>query len=433
MAKKRIFVLGAGLAGLSAAWHLQRKGIDCQVLEKESETGGLCRSKNVSGFTFDIDGHLLHFKHKYAFGLIKSLLGENLMKHKRNAWVYAYGRFIRYPFQANLYGLPKPVALDCLLGFIKAYNNGYKKTHNGHSFDDWINASFGKGIARHFMVPYNTKFWTIPPEEITCGWLDGHIPVPSLDQVIEGAIEDNERQFGYNTDFWYPKRGGILSLPLSLASRIKNIRISSKVTMIDLEKREIETSPGIKEKFDSIISTIPLPELPLIVKKIPGRISGLFTRLKWNSVFNLNLGINKKDVGGRHWVYFAQKDISFFRAGFAHNFSEFVAPAGKGSLYTEVAYSKDKPIDRHKIVPRIKDDLRKFGILSSNDMICTEDINDIKYGYPIYDAYYDKARSGILEYLYHKDVISCGRYGSWRYMSMEESLLDGRRAAIQLK
>ena len=70
MAKKRIIILGAGLAGLSTAWHLQRRGLDCQVYEKEPEVGGLCRSKNIGGFTFDFDGHLLHFKHNYTFNLI---------------------------------------------------------------------------------------------------------------------------------------------------------------------------------------------------------------------------------------------------------------------------------------------------------------------------------------------------------------------------
>jgi len=93
MAKKRIFILGAGLAGLSAAWHLQKDGLGCQIFEKESEVGGLCRSKNINGFTFDYDGHLLHFKHSYTFNLIKSLLKNNLFEHQRNAWIYSRAFF----------------------------------------------------------------------------------------------------------------------------------------------------------------------------------------------------------------------------------------------------------------------------------------------------------------------------------------------------
>lgn len=120
MPKKRILILGAGLAGLSTAWHLQKKGIDCQIFERESEIGGLCRSKKIDGFTFDYCGHLLHFKHRYAFNLIKNLLGSNLIEHKRSAWIYSSGVYTPYPFQANLHGLPADIAKECLLGFIKA-------------------------------------------------------------------------------------------------------------------------------------------------------------------------------------------------------------------------------------------------------------------------------------------------------------------------
>src|SRR4030066_102850 len=120
MAKKKIVVLGAGLAGLSTAWHLQRKGIACQVFEKEPEAGGLCRSKNINGFIFDCDGHVLHFRHRYTLDLVRSLLGNNLIRHKRNASVYYRDRYVRYPFQANLYGLPTGVVRECLLAFIQA-------------------------------------------------------------------------------------------------------------------------------------------------------------------------------------------------------------------------------------------------------------------------------------------------------------------------
>ncbi len=112
MARKRIFILGAGLTGLSAAWHLQKRGIDCQIFEKEPEVGGLCRSKKIGGFTFDCDGHLLHFKHRYTLNLIKNLLKNNLTEHQRNAWIYAFDTYVHYPFQANLYGLPPSVVKE---------------------------------------------------------------------------------------------------------------------------------------------------------------------------------------------------------------------------------------------------------------------------------------------------------------------------------
>jgi protoporphyrinogen oxidase len=429
MAKKRILILGAGLSGLSAAWHLKNRGIDCKVFEKEPEVGGLCRSKKVNGFTFDCSGHLLHFKRTHTFNLIKSLLDNNLSQHQRNSWIYSFDKYIRYPFQANLYGLPPRIVKECLIGFIRTLKKDRPGNTEKLSFLEWINRTFGRGIAKHFMIPYNEKFWTISPQELTCEWLDGFIPVPSLSEVLEGTIEESLRPFGYNSRFWYPERGGINQLPLALASRVKNIHTDCKVTGIDLFKKEVNLSSGDKEKFDFLISTIPLPEMPYIIKEIPREVSLSFKKLRWNSIFNLNLGIEKEDPDRRHWVYFPQEGLRFFRIGFFHNFSSSIAPANKSSLYVELSYSKDKPINKDNIILHIKEDLKKVGLLGNRDNICVQDINDIKYGYPIYDKNYRQAREEILRYLSENNIIPTGRYGSWRYFSMEGAFLDGKRSA----
>jgi len=421
--------LGAGLAGLSAAWHLQKRGLDCQIFEKESEVGGLCRSKKIDGFTFDYDGHILHFKHRYTFNLIKNLLKNNLAQHQRNAWIYAFDTYVHYPFQANLYGLPPSVVKECLVGFIHALRNGQPKKKKDPNFLSWINQTFGKGIARHFMIPYNTKFWTLPPQELTSEWLDGFIPIPSLNQLLEGTIEISERQFGYNARFWYPKKGGINQVPLTLASQVKNIYTDCQITEIDLDSKEIKMSSGNKEKFDFLISTIPLPEMLYIIKGLPREVIFLFKKLRWNSIFNLNLGIDRKDNSRQHWIYFPQKEVCFFRAGFFNNFSSSLIPQDKRSLYVEVSYSKDKPINKNNILLRIKEDLERVGILSKKDKICVEDINDIKYGYPIYDRNYLLARERIIKFLAQNGIICCGRFGFWRYMSMEDVILNGKEVA----
>jgi protoporphyrinogen oxidase len=426
MTKKRVIILGAGLSGLSAAWHLQKKGMEAIILEKESEVGGLCRSKKLNGFIFDYDGHLLHFRHSYTFDLVQRLLKNNLIEHRRNAWVYSHNIFTRYPFQGNLYGLPPAIAKECLLGFIEAYENGRYAKKNP-TFLDWINQTFGKGIARHFMVPYNTKFWTLPPQKLTCEWLDGFIPVPSLSQLVEGTVKENKKTYGYNAKFWYPKNGGISQLPLSLARQIKHVHTNSPVIEIDPFKKEIKTAKGHKEKFDYLISTIPLPELPAIIKDMPVGISEKCKRLRWNSIFNLNLGVDRNDIQDRHWIYLPEKDICFFRVGFFHNFSQNLTPPNRSSFYVEVSYSKDNPIDKNSLPLRIKEDLKKIGILSPGARIDVQDVNDINYGYPVYDSNYKICREKILRYLLQNNIISCGRYGSWRYMTMEDALLDGGR------
>ncbi len=430
MTDKGYVILGAGLAGLSAARHLQGQGQGqaCHVYEKEPEVGGLCRSRKAKGFTFDIDGHLLHFRHKGSLGLVNGLLKEGLAGHQRSAWVYSHERFIGYPFQANLSALPDNVRKECLDGFIKARRGSRVKA--GADLARWIKGTFGDGIAKHFMVPYNTKFWTVSPRMMTCAWTEGFVPQPTLRQVSGGP--GRQEPLGYNAHFWYPRKGGIEALPRALKAGLDNIHTGFKVRTIDLKKQRVEFSNGVKQDYAHLVSTIPLPELSGMISGLPRGIKAAFGRLRWNSLFNLNLGLRQACPSKKHWAYFPQKDISFFRVGFYHNFSSDLVPAGKSSLYAEVSYSRQKPLDKAGIVARIEQDLEKVGLLSAGDAVLVRDINDIEYAYPVYDKGYAAARGEILKFLQAHRVLTCGRYGSWRYMSMEDAILDGIKTGERL-
>jgi protoporphyrinogen oxidase len=250
-----------------------------------------------------------------------------------------------------------------------------------------------------------------------------------LSQIIKGAKEKKQKQPGYNACFWYPKNGGINQLPLALLKQVKNINTKTSVTEINLAKKEIRLASGSKEKFDYLISTIPLPEMRGIIKDIPLGLHASFNKLRWNSILNFNLGVDVKDNFERHWIYFPEKQFSFFRVGFFHNFSSSTTPPGKSSLYAEVSYSKDKPVNKHAVISRIRGDLNNAGILALDDKICVQDMNDIQYGYPIYDKNYSLARTSIIDFLKHNNIICCGRYGSWRYMSMEDVILDAKQVS----
>ncbi len=433
-ARKKILILGAGIAGLSAAWHLRERGIPSRIFEKESEVGGLCRSKHVRGFTFDYSGHLLHFKKPYVAGLVRKLLGKQCVKQPRSAWVSMGERYTPYPFQANLFGLPPKILKECLDGFLRAKKTKRKDSPGKNmNFSQWARRTFGAGIARHFMEPYNAKFWTVPPKELSCDWLSGMVPVPSLRRVLEGAKNESKNQLGYNVYFWYPRAGGIEKLPKAFARRLKDIRLKSGITRIDLDKKEVTLVSGKKEKYDTLISTIPLPEMSRLIRKLPAAIQKALAKLRWNSIYNLNLGVsaNGRDPK-RHWIYFPQPETCFFRVGFPHHYSSGVAPLRQRSFYAEVSYSRYKAVSKKKIGTRILRDLRKKGLLGPQDRICAKDVNDIRYGYPIYDRQYQEATQKILKFLSGHGIIPCGRYGSWTYMSMEDAIWDGKRAAESL-
>ncbi|MBU1853187.1 MAG: FAD-dependent oxidoreductase, partial [Candidatus Omnitrophica bacterium] len=376
---------------------------------------------------------------EYTFSLVRQLLGENLAPHKRNSWIYSKGSFTRYPFQANFYGLPKGVVRDCLLGLIKARGSlvsanlskreGRSGEGSNGNFENWIRGTFGNGIAEHFMLPYNRKFWTIEPADITCDWLDGFVPVPTLEDAVVGAISSNTRLYGYNSRFWYPVKGGISELVEGFLQNTNNVYVNKKAVTIDQYRKEIVFEDGMIKRFKNLVTSIPMPELFKLLVNLSPQIKEAFSMLKYISIFVVNLGIKKDDITDRHWVYYPEDNIVFYRLGFPTNFSMDVAPTKRTSVYAEVSYSDNKHIDKEKTITDVIRDLKILGIICNESEIETCLPIDIKYGYILYDSNHKSAVQAIKNYLRRFGIYTVGRYGSWRYMSMEDAILEGREIA----
>jgi len=439
----KVLIIGAGLTGLSTAFHLEQMGgIDYSVYEKEEKVGGLCRSDYVrcagfeGMFTFDIVGHLLHLKKEYTKALVQELLKGNLKRHFRNSWIYSKRVYTKYPFQANTYGLLPKVVKECVFGFIDAK---YRSVHSSRpssreSFYDWILQNFGKGIAKHFMIPYNQKIWTVHPKELTCGWLK-YVPSPSFREVVIGALEDQKKAFGYNVHFDYPHKGGIQELPNAFADRIKNLKLNRSLSRVNMRKKVAYFDDGrIEEKFQFLISTVPLPELILeIIEDVPERVNNAALKLRHISVLNLNMGIKRENIDHGHWVYFPEEKYVFYRVGFPKKFSENMCPPGTSSVYVEIACKPGEITAKKKeLIARAKEDLIKAEILERKDEILVSKNISIPYAYVIYDRNRDRNLKMIQDYLRGKDIYSVGRYGGWKYSTMEEAILEGKEVAEKI-
>lgn len=429
--KIRTIIIGAGLSGLSTAYHL--KG-ECILVEKETTPGGIASSEKAGGFIFDKAGHLMHFKTKYAKDLICGLIKHStLIKHTRSSWIFSNGIYTRYPFQINTHNLPPHIIKDCLLKMAQAQLSD-KKKEPAANLKDWILDNFGEGIARHFMFPYNRKLWKIPLEKIGADWTDRFIPKATLGCAIKGAVSDFKKGFGYNRIFFYPSSGGIQQIAEAFLGQIKdNVVFNARVTGIDITRKILTLSCGRKVKFSRIISTMPLPELIRIIKGVPPAIKAGCKCLDYVSVFNLNIGVDRENISNKHWIYFPERKFIFYRVGFQSNFSKDIAPAGKSALYTEVSYTKKRPLEygRNTIKKRILSDLRKAGILKTSDRIITEKSYDIRYAYPVRGI--NDFTQEIIKFLTKWDIYSIGRYGSWRYMTMEDCIMDGKLLADTFK
>jgi len=395
-----IIILGAGLTGLSAAYHLEQLGIhDYQIFERERTIGGLCRTVQQDGFTFDYTGHLLHLNHLYFQDLIYNLLApENFNTITRRSYIYSQNTYTKYPYQVNLFGLPTETITACIQGYLERPK--LKKTKN---FYQWALKNFGAGITKYFLAPYQNKIFAYDIRKVSDSWTGRFVPQTSLQAMINGAIADQPeivQQIGYNANFIYPKSGGIFAWVEQLGNQIKQpIQTNYSAKTIDLKNKVITFTNGHTEKFKTLISTIPLNNLlNNLVESSQSNLKILAPKLICNSVTNFNLGINRPDLSDKHWVYFPEPKYKFYRLGFPHNFTSLATPANCSSLYGEFAHVNKSPAYVQENLKTALKQVKQLLNIQEHEIL-TEKIIDIKHAYVIYNQWRDQNLPKILQTL----------------------------------
>jgi protoporphyrinogen oxidase len=425
-----ILIIGAGLAGLSTAFHLG--GRPYRIVEKEKEPGGLCRSYRLDGFTFDMTGHLLHFRKPEIKALIEQLLPDELEKHIRRSYIYSHRTYTEYPFQVNTYGLPPEVVRDCLLGFIATLTKRARRSNEAPSFHDWIMDNLGEGMAKHFMVPFNEKLWQVPLGELTSDWVSWLVPKPELKDVVNGALGIKDKAFGYNASFLYPARGGIQTLPDALFSRVRDVVCSNELMEVNTRRRRATFQDGRTEQYETLVSTIPIPELVRRCTDLPKPICEAAAELRCVSVYSINLGVAREKICDKHWIYFPEPEFPFYRAGFPMNFSPRLGPAGCSSLYVEISHQPTDIMPPNLLLKRVRQGLEQAGIFRPGEEVRVADIRDIRYAYVLFDQHRSRTLPKILEELERRGIHSIGRYGRWEHSSMEDAIFQGKSLAEKL-
>lgn len=426
-------ILGAGLAGLSTAYHM--RPFPVTVIERENEIGGTARSFYVDGFTFDFTGHLLHLHHPYTKQLIRKLLKGRFYTCLRKAWIYSHGTYTRYPFQANTFGLPPHVVDECVTGFWDvAFNRAPSRDFSRWNFHDWCHRTFGRGISKYFMVPYNEKLYQTPAVKMSADWCGPFVPTPNVEDVIRGALIGTDKKFGYNTSFLYPKEGGIQQLAQGLGAPLKkHIRLNSKVDRIRWRRKEVVLSSGETLRYTHLVSCIPLVELLKRMDPIPADVARAMKRLKWVGITCVNIGVRRPRISEKSWVYFPEKKYPFYRVGFPMNFTPHVVPKGCSSMYVEVPMRYSRRFSKKILIQRVRRGLIQCGILKKSDQLPVVQILPIPYAYVVFNQHRPKSLQTIFRFLEKNRIQSIGRYGAWKYSFMEEAILDGKAAAAKIR
>ena len=420
-----VAVLGAGLTGLSAALSLERAGVEHRVFEKLSEPGGHAVTIEDEGFRFDRTGHLLHVRDPELRREVVEWLSGDVREIARRSVIWSNGVYTRYPFQANTFGLPPDVAYECVSGFIAAHFAREKK--DPKNFEEFCLTHFGEGITRHFMVPYNSRLWGVPPREITSAWCQRFVPLPKLEDVIAGAVGVVKGELGYNSTFLYP-RLGIGELPKAMHRRTSHVELGRAPKRIDWGSRTLEFE-NERLGFDVLVSTIPLPVLVGLIGDAPERVKEAATRLRSNHLYYFDVALESPPKTDFHWAYVPEAKYPFYRVGCYTYFSPELAPPGKASLYVELA-DRDEP-DLSRVLPEVTRGLVEMGVITGAEHIRFARARRIDFAYVIFDhAYYD-ALAVIEPFLAQARIVSAGRYWQWTYCSMEDALVMGREAAKQ--
>lgn len=481
-------ILGAGPTGLSAAYHY---GAGSLLVEANDTVGGWCRSIEDGGYTFDYAGHIMFSKDPYVLGLYTTLLGDNLHWQDREAWVYSKGVHTRYPFQGALYGLPTDVLKECIVGAIEARfgpiggaansappaapakpvatpvqaqdapyrasdccadgvapvdtRSGDVKDHaassavsalgDGHAprnFEAFIHQVWGAGVAKHFAIPYNLKLWTVPLQEMETSWLGGRVPMPDLDEMIDGALRPVSKPVGPNARFGYPLRGGFQALMDGFLPLLAgDLRLGTRMVGLKPSTRTATFDDGRSVRYDTLISTLPLPDLVrMLGDEAPAHVRRAAAGLRHVSVRCVNLGIARAGVTDKHWIYYPEETL-FHRIFVQGNASPHNNPDGGFGLTCEITYSPTKPLplEGDALIQRCIDDCRAVGMLRDDDVVSVSNEVDMPYAYVVYDHARAENVQRIRDWLSAHGIVLAGRYSEWEYYNSDHAFVAGKRAA----
>jgi protoporphyrinogen oxidase len=413
--RTRHLIVGAGVSGLAFADWLDDEYL---IVEAQDEIGGYCRTVKRSGFVWDYAGHFFHFRHpEIERELVARMKGQRVLRVERQSRIWYGGRLIDFPFQHNIHQLPADEYAECVEG-LRSRPQG-----EGESFKEMLYARYGRGIAEKFLIPYNEKLYATNLARLDAEAMGRFFPHASVEVILADA--KSPPASSYNATFTYPE-GGAVQYVEALAAGVRRDRISLQERLLSIDIRsKVATTTRREIRYDTLTSTAPLDRL-LDICQI-GHDGSIFSH---NKVWVLNLGFDRKGPEWLHWIYFPQKELSFYRVGFYDN----IFNTRRMSLYVEVGLPFDTNLsedERGALKARVLSDLQACGVVTEQALIASHDVLlDPAYVHITRLANAESAAKR--ELLAAQDIYSIGRYGSWTYCSIEDNIVQARALAERL-
>ncbi len=432
-----IIVIGGGLAGLTFSWEAVRRGYRVTLLERREDVGGLLDTVEKDGYKFDSGGsHIIFSRDREKLNYLINIVGRNnLFRHFRDTRIFYKRRYVKYPFENGIYMLSREERYEILKSVIDTYIKRLKgELRPPENFYEWIFYVFGEAIADKYLVPYNEKIWKRDLHEISLDWVKGRVPLPPIDDIIKSAVGIPTIGYKHQAVFYYPKRGGIRSLIEGILKRLSRVKTFQLITDVIVSaitnKRRSAVVHTDRGDFEGgiVVSTAPLTQS---LSYLDEGYSELSKKLDYNSLVVVGIGVKRKTLP-YHWVYFPQPDISFHRLAILSNYSSYMAKRGGSTLLAEVSFPPKSRVDLNKTLRKVIEDLLYLEILKEGDI----DIADAwvwEHAYIVYRKGYSDAVAKAKKVLLRHGVVPLGRFGSWRYINMDETAYQAVETARDLK
>jgi len=417
------------MAGFGAAYRLHSEGITPVMYDKNAYYGGHTASfRYETGFLFDVGPHISFTKDTRIQEVFADSVEQQYETIQINLNNYWRGHWPLHPVQLHLHGMPEDLIVKVISDFVEERGAPERPIKN---YADWLLASFGKTFAESFPMTYTRKYHTTTADNMSTDWLGPRIYRPSLEEVLRGAISTSAPHVHYITHFRYPSAGGFMNY-LNKFMPMGNIKLNHELVSIDPRKQELKFANGLVERYDGLVSSVPLPDIIRMIADAPKDVAAAAKKLSCSTCVLVNVGIDRADISNAHMTYFYDEDICFTRLGFPHMLSTRNAPEGAGSIQAEVYFSeKYKPFTgspEDYIEPVIRD-LKRVGLVKDNDRILSKKAMFLKYANIIFDLERAEALKTVHGYLDDVGIAYCGRYGDWGYMWTDESFISGEKAA----
>lgn len=417
-----VLVVGGGAAGLACRAALAGAR-ETLLLEREGETGGLLRVRQMRGFTFEPTLHVMFFRDPAMRAAVEALLPGGVRAFVKENAVWQRGRLIPYPYQYHARALPDDVRDACLDGFRAVTGRPAADA----SYEAWLLAQYGAGFYHHFFRPYNAKLYGVSPAELEAAPMLWTLPPGERDAVLGRGVAAEQVPHP-STRCLYPRGpDGIQALRDALLGLSGDpVRRGEEVVEIDAARRVARTAGGERIAYRALVSSLPLPVLVGIMTGVPADVAAAAAGLRAAPVTTVQVGA--REDGGMlpaHWTYFPDAEIPFYRLVRLERISPDLCPPGAAALLLECPGATAP--DRESVL-RL---LHGLGVLREPraEVYATA---HVPYAYVLFHHGWRGALARVRDFLVSSGVETIGRYGEWTYSNIEGTLRSGLLAGGRL-